>query len=496
MDIKAFGEEVSYVIEGRFVNETENKLTFTTDNTGAYEVANKFIVGQVYTVIQQPVEKSALVSTFVTSYNTVPSFRIKVLEETDASGYNKIEVVTASASAAATDAIEVTNYSNRFIIRLENESGEALKGGEFEILNENGERIKARSKIDGTIRETDTFVTDGSKKVEVLGLAPGNYTLKQIPKTVNKEKIDASGAKTTETFQYNLTQDGVTYAFGNEAVDFTLDTDTKVVKVVNKPTALEFNVNATYYENCSDKRDTQANLEGIRFIVLDMENESVIFKDPVKHDYISSDATGKVNVLGLKVGAYRVIPMSALDISDDAYNNLEIKSQEELYDEEYTAELLEKLTEYMMDPEHNEKPIPAITDAYFARVEGSTFEGLYRVKDGVTAPAENNTIVLDVKRGDIELVKTDKEDDSTVLEGSEYGLYRKKNFAVTDAIHYETSVVADTSSSADSWELVTKEITDENGAIKFEGVDVGVEYRIQELAEPSGYQVSKDPIFV
>ncbi len=496
LDIKAFGEEVSYVIEGRFVNETENKLTFTTDNTGAYEVANKFIVGQVYTVIQQPVEKSALVSAFVTSYNTVPSFRIKVLEETDASGYNKIEVVTASSSAAAADAIEVTNYSNRFEIRLENESGEALKGGEFEILNENGERIKARSKIDGKICETDTFVTDGSKKVEVLGLAPGNYTLKQIPKTVNKEKIDATGTKSTETFQYNLTQDGVTYAFGNESVDFTLGTETKIVKVVNKPTALTFNVNATYYEDCSDKRDTQANLEGIRFIVLDMENESVIFKDPVTHDYISSDATGKVTVMGLKVGAYRVIPMSALDISDDAYDNLEIKSQEELYDEEYTAELLEKLTEYMMDPEHNEKPIPAITDAYFARVEGSTFEGLYHVKDGVTASAENNTIVLDVKRGDIELVKTDKDDKDTVLEGSEYGLYRKKNFAVTDAIHYETSVVADTNSSADTWELVTTETTDENGAIKFEGVDVGVEYRIQELAEPSGYQVSKDPIFV
>lgn len=496
LDIKAFGEEVSYVIEGRFVNETENKLTFTTDNTGAYEVANKFIVGQVYTVIQQPVEKSALVSAFVTSYNTVPSFQIKVLEETDASGYNKIKVVTASSSAAATDVIEVTNYSNRFEIRLENESGEALKGGEFEILNENGERIKACSKIDGKICETDTFVTDGSKKVEVLGLAPGNYTLKQIPKTVNKEKIDATGTKSTETFQYNLTQDGVTYAFGNEAVDFTLGTETKIVKVVNKPTALTFNVNATYYEDCSDKRDTQANLEGIRFIVLDMENESVIFKDPVNHDYISSDATGKVTVMGLKVGAYRVIPMSALDISDDAYDNLEIKSQEELYDEEYTAELLEKLTEYMMDPEHNEKPIPAITDAYFARVEGSTFEGLYHVKDGVTASAENNTIVLDVKRGDIELVKTDKDDKDTVLEGSEYGLYRKKNFAVTDAIHYETSVVADTNSSADIWELVTTETTDENGAIKFEGVDVGVEYRIQELAEPSGYQVSKDPIFV
>ena len=45
-------------------------------------------------------------------------------------------------------------------------------------------------------------------------------------------------------------------------------------------------------------------------------------------------------------------------------------------------------------------------------------------------------------------------------------------------------------------EFVAEATTDADGKLTFEGVTVGVEYLVREVGEPSGYQVSKDPIKV
>ena len=232
--------------------------------------------------------------------------------------------------------------------------------------------------------------------------------------------------------------------------------DEAVITYVNALTRLYFNVEVLYNETCNEDPAATADLKGIYYNIC---SDKLCVFHPV------TDESGKIVILGLP-------------------------------EDDYTVEMLNATGNNIMKND----------ETYTAKVSGTSFEGLRdsngnikkqtmrKIGDGKELAV--SVLTVDIYREDLVLTKTDQEDKDTLLEGSVYGLYRKSDFDVSDAVNYDESS-DQLSESADEWtDLVTTATTDENGKITFEGVDVGVEYRIQEISEPDGYQVSKDPVFV
>ncbi len=451
--------EGTYQVTGIFGGETEETTkTFSDDdNDGVITVSNEFVLGNVYTILQTDVESP---------YNVVVPF--------------DVEITTEIASGA--ESIDITNRMNRFAFTLTNEYGVAIGGAKFTIYDEN----------DNVVRDDITSLSDtNGRTVDITNLTPGVYTLKEKEAVEANNlfyALDDSGVKfrlnadntvdilTINQVATNLKANGLAdndtvvgaklgYAYSTKI------TDEAVIEYVNTPTIISFETSVRYNENCSSSSGDTSGLIGITYGIYTDEECT----EPNHVANGTTDKNGLVVVAGLPEGTY------------------------------YTKMLGSDADNIVVDD-----------TVYVAEVTGFTFAGL-KYANGTFV---DESITLEVNRSDLVLTKTDKEDNTNFLAGSTYAIYRKSSVGVNETTSYKASKnsytlfelfgtravsvlqqitgssASQSASADDEWVLVSTAVTDENGKITFSGVDVGVEYLIQETSEPNGYQVSKDPILV
>ncbi|MCR5396843.1 MAG: hypothetical protein K6E64_05175 [Lachnospiraceae bacterium] len=451
--------EGTYQVTGIFGGETEETTkTFSDDdNDGVITVSNEFVLGNVYTILQTDV---------VSPYNMVVPF--------------EVEITTEIASGA--ESINITNRMNRFAFTLTNEYGVAIGGAKFTIYDEN----------DNVVRDDILSLSDtNGRTVDITNLKPGVYTLKEKEAVEANHlfyALDDSGVKfrlnadntvdilTINQVATDLKANGLA---DNDTVvgaklgyaNSTKITDEAVIEYVNTPTIISFETSVRYNENCSSSSGDTSGLIGITYGIYTDEECT----EPNHVANGTTDKNGLVVVAGLPEGTY------------------------------YTKMLGSDADNIVVDD-----------TVYVAEVTGFTFAGL-KYANGTTV---NESITLEVNRSDLVLTKTDKEDNTNFLAGSTYAIYRKSSVGVNETTSYKASKnsytlfelfgtravsvlqqitgssASQSASADDEWVLVSTAVTDENGKITFSGVDVGVEYLIQETSEPNGYQVSKDPILV
>ena len=451
--------EGTYSVTGIFGGETEETTKEFTDddNDGIIDISNEFVLGNVYTFTQTGV---------VAPYNVLEPFEVEITKEI----------------GAGEKSIEVTNRMNRFAFTLTNEYGVAIGGAKFTIYDEN----------DNVVRDDILSLSDtNGRTVDITNLTPGVYTLKEKEATEANDlfyALDDSGVKfrlnadntvdilTINQVATNLKANGLA---DNDTVvgaklgyaNSTKITDEAVIEYVNTPTIINFETSVRYNENCSSSSGDTSGLIGITYGVYTDEECT----EPNHVANGTTDKNGLVVVAGLPEGTY------------------------------YTKMLGSDADNIVVDD-----------TVYVAEVTGFTFAGL-KYANGTTV---DESITLEVNRSDLVLTKTDKEDNTNVLAGSTYAIYRKSSVGVNETTSYKASKnsytlfelfgtravsvlqqitgssASQSASADDEWVLVSTAVTDENGKITFSGVDVGVEYLIQETSEPNGYQISKDPILV
>ena len=451
--------ETTYQVTGIFAGETEETTkTFSdADNDGVIEVSNEFVVGNTYTFTQTSVKSP---------YNLVQPVEVEITKEI----------------GAGEKSIEVTNRMNRFAFTLTNEYGVAIGGAKFTIYDEN----------DNVVRDDILSLSDtNGRTVDITNLKPGVYTLKEKEAVEANNlfyALDDSGVKfrlnadntvdilTINQVATNLKANGLA---DNDTVvgaklgcaNSTKITDEAVIEYVNTPTIISFETSVRYNENCSSSSGDTSGLIGITYGIYTDEECT----EPNHVANGTTDKNGLVVVAGLPEGTY------------------------------YTKMLGSDADNIVVDD-----------TVYVAEVTGFTFAGL-KYANGTFV---DESITLEVNRSDLVLTKTDKEDNTNFLAGSTYAIYRKSSVGVNETTSYKASKnsytlfelfgtravsvlqqitgssASQSASADDEWVLVSTAVTDENGKITFSGVDVGVEYLIQEISEPSGYQVSKDPILV
>lgn len=436
---------LTYEVTGIFAGETETTTREFSDDDkdGKIQVSNQFVVGNTYTFSQKSVERP----------------------------YKKVEGVVAEITEnhakADGDVIEIENHMNRFAIQLLNDEGERLAGGEFALY---------RLKEDGTRDEKVRDITSMNHPVDLAGMEPGDYELVEtkapVVNTHYAYALDDSGLEftlhedntvtvgsvnhdamyqTEEAAEKNETKVGAKLGKENSI----LKMDEPVLSYVNIPTRLYFDVDVFYNETCSKEKDNTEKLAGIYY--------SICSKDFCVFRPISDEEDGKVVVLGLPVGDYEVS---------------------------------------MLDSEGNN--VVFNDEAYTATVTGRVFDGL-KYANGAEVPKTHtknisgedlpvSVLEMQVYKEDLVLDKTDAEDSSKLLAGSKYRLYRKDSFTAANAVNYEAK--AEEAEASEFTDFVAEAETDDNGTLTFKGVNVGVEYLVREAEEPSGYQVSKDPIMV
>lgn len=436
---------LTYEVTGIFAGKTEESIEkfVDDDNDGLIKVSNMFVVGNTYTFTQKSVKRP----------------------------YNKVENFTAEIKTG-TDQIEIVNHMNRLAMQLVNGEGERLAGGTFELyqLDDAGNRVLA----------LDKPLTSKIGKLDITGLVPGTYELVETDAPVVDGQftyaLDNSGMKfvlnennTVKVLSTNAdaARQNADAAKKNETkVDAVLGKAGSVLKMdeavltyVNVPTRLYFDVDVFYNEDCNKDKDATADLAGVYYTVCTPEDEDNGFciMRP-----ISDEEDGKVVVEGLPLGTYEV------KMSDSKGNNVILNK------EVYTAEVV------------------GVPFAGLKYANGATVE--QEVKDVNGEKTGVSVLKYNVYKEDLVLAKTDAEDDSKLLAGSTYRLYRKDSFQSKDAINYDKDKVEDEGTKFN--EFVAEATTDADGKLTFEGVTVGVEYLVQEVGEPSGYQVSKDPIKV
>lgn len=452
--------EGTYSVRGIFGGETEETTkTFSDDdNDGIIDISNEFVLGNVYTFTQTGI---------VSPYNVVAPFEVEITKEI----------------GAGEKSIEVTNRMNRFAFTLVNEYGAAIGGAKFSIYDEEGNAV-----LEDMVSLSDT----NGKTVDITSLTPGVYTLKETEATEANDlfyALDDSGVKfklnadnTVEILSINEvasnlkklgmaendTVEGAVLGYANS----TKITDEAVIEYVNTPTIIRFETSIRYNEDCSSASLDTSGLIGITYGIYTDEECT----EPNHVANGTTDENGTVVVAGLPLGTYYT-KMTGSDAGNVIVDNT----------------------------------------VYVANVTGFTFEGLQYANG---AYVSEGGLTLEVNRSDLTLTKTDKEDASMVLAGSTYAIYRKSSVGVQETTSYQASTSSytlfellgtkavsvvqtlkgtssqTTDASKDEWVLVSTSVTDENGKITFTGVDVGVEYLIQEISEPSGYQISKDPILV
>ncbi|MBQ4372588.1 MAG: hypothetical protein II785_00630, partial [Lachnospiraceae bacterium] len=439
--------DLTYEVTGIFAGETEvTTRTYkdsNSDKKGVITVSKEFVVGNTYTFTQKSVQRP----------------------------YNKVENFTAEIKTG-TDQIEIVNHMNRLAIQLTNGEGERLAGGTFELyeLDDAGNRVLA----------LDKPLTSKIGKLDITGLVPGTYELVETAAPVVDGQftyaLDNSGMKfvlnednTVKVLSTNAdaARQNEEAAAKNETkadavlgkAGSVLKMDEAVLTYVNVPTRLYFDVDVFYNEDCNKDKDATADLAGVYYTVCTpekQENGFCIMRP------ISDEEDGKVVVEGLPLGTYEV------KMSDSKGNNVILNK------EVYTAEVV------------------GVPFAGLKYANGATVE--QEVKDVNGEKTGVSVLKYNVYKEDLVLAKTDAEDDSKLLAGSTYRLYRKDSFQSKDAINYDKDKVEDEGTKFN--EFVAEATTDADGKLTFEGVTVGVEYLVQEVGEPSGYQVSKDPIKV
>lgn len=432
--------DMTYEVTGIFADsgEEETKTFADEDNDGYIDVMNEFVVGNSYTFNQKSVESP---------YNKADEINVEITEEI---GNGNTDIV-------------VTNRMNRVAIKLTNADNEILSGGEFKLLDSDGNVVK------------DNLVSEGilsGGKLEILGLEPGTYKLveKKAPVVGVFDEVyyalDDSGIE-FELYADNtvkvisINKDAATLKDAGKADNDTevnsllgvsksvKKADAAVITYVNVPTDLQFNVNVRYNEDCNKDFNAKTNMNGVTYgIYTDIGCDEA---DLVKE--ATSDDDGLVKVQGLKQDTYYIKMISSTG------------------------------SNVVLDE-----------NVYEANVDLSSFEGLKYINGAYVVSKD---LKLEVYRQDLILQKTDREDNSKLLPGSTYGLYRYSSISAKDITNGNSSrLLMGDNPEDDNWSLVSSAVTDDEGSIIFSGVDVGLVYMIKEIDSPSGYQISKDPIYV
>ncbi|MDD3220125.1 MAG: SpaA isopeptide-forming pilin-related protein [Lachnospiraceae bacterium] len=159
-------------------------------------------------------------------------------------------------------------------------------------------------------------------------------------------------------------------------------------------------------------------------------------------------------------------------------------------------------TYYVKEIDSGAEKVIEHENAFKAVIEpDGTFNGLEETDDDAIT---SSTVLNDVLRGTVELLKVDEDDPTKVLPGSTYGLYRMRNVdfdAITGANKSGLRTMAEhvlsvfsADGASDEEVLVATATTDANGKLVFDNVLTGIRYTIRELTAPEGSQVSEKPI--
>ena len=459
---------------GAVITDAEGKTELIKDNADIKDLP----VGEYY--LKQTKAPSGYL--IIDKEKTYP---ISVTKDT----HNEVfEIVVKHEKSTGDNTISGGSSDTRFGVRLANQYSAILGGGEFVVLDEN----------DNSVLTFTSKSLESNGIVDIQGLAPGKYTIKETKaptvsdvtyaldesglvftlnadNTVTVEKVNAvtdSLREFDDKMAENDTHAGAVLGTANS----TKKKDVALLTYTNCPTFIQFEVAVRYNEDCNEKKDDTALAKGIVYGVFKDEACS----DGKKVAEFTTDEDGNVIVGGLPLGLYYVKMIST-----------------------------------------NASNVVLDHTVYKVKVTGYTPQPLqYLNGTNVEKPLK-----LEVNREDLVLTKTDEEDESITLEGSTYAIYRRSSVGVDDITAYkEPSGIfsryklfpenfsatimgvpglseilgAYTVEAADnsSWSLVATSTTDAAGKIKFNQVDVGVEYLIKEISEPSGYHVSKHPILV
>ena len=442
----SLGSKMTYEVTGIFAgDESETTKTFTDDNKdGTITVTNEFVLGNTYTFHQLSVKSP---------YNTVADFAVTIDTDKKASG---------------TEAIKVTNHMNRVAFTLTDQDGNALEGGKFSLYDENGEAVDGYTDM---VSKKDTLL--GNSKVEIAGIEPGIYTLKETDAPV--------GTKDGKDFYYALDDSGITF-------ELKADNTVSIMSVNDDATVLKGYGSANNTTVVGATLGTKGSLIKSEEAVITYVNipTVILFETNVRYNEDCSDSSSDLTafVTGLTYGVYEekaCVTQVATGTSDE---NGVIVVEGLQGNQTYYVKMIETAATNVV-----------VDDTVFA-AEVTVSSGFTGLKYANGSYVGNGGLTLEVNRQDIVLSKKDKEDTSKALADSTYAIYRKSSVGVSETTNYSGNAPLTTNYKDEEWSLVTTSVTNESGQIVFKGVDVGIEYLIQEVSEPSGYQVSKDPVLV
>ena len=263
-----------------------------------------------------------------------------------------------------------------------------------------------------------------------------------------------------ETYRLHEIEAPVGYSLNHSKKDvvFTMGTDGhimvdgkqvpgNVLSIENEPTRLTFKKAGRYNEDCAQGQGTDSSgavrpLEGVEFTAYPADDPDTPAGTAV------SDTEGLVVFEKLPLGTYYFKETAAPD-------------------------------GYRLDE-----------NTYIGKVVSGEFKGLEDT-DGNQMP--ENTVVNDVYRTDIRFTKVNEKNRDEVLEGSEYGLYKRRTPAVRMKASRQQAHPAE---EQDDWQLIATAETDANGILEFKGVLMDTEYIVRELKAPDGSYVSANPMKV
>ena len=359
---------------------------------------------------------------------------------------------------------------------------EVLKNDAVWRIVKNGYPYKSYKEM-GLSSKEDAFVVTKMAIYCILGQSNINYFI--------ADENDLIGIKMLEVLR-NLVNIGLNGSEIKKDNIFNIEKQGELEKIDN-----------FYYQNY--KINTNTNVKALEIEILNNENIEIIeksnsnFKIKIPEILISKDIdlqfkiTGNVQNFPVFYGKTKIAGTQDYAVTCDGYSNIEQILESNISTNKSKIEI-SKVDKEIKLPIANTKieiykEDGTLIDSKFTDQDGkivfdNLYTGKYILKEVEANPKyvlenkpmevelnfnESNQIILENihKKGNVEIVKYDKDNKNITLGGIEFELYNEKS------------------------ELIGKFVTDLNGEIKISNLNIG-KYTLKEIMAKNGYEISED----